>query len=99
MKKTITLLSVLIFSLGNTAVSKAQTATSYNILSTAYDRSSSNFFPLGAIDNNWFLTEIQDLVVPLNPTTVITYSNDPTYVVTNSGNNFFTGMIGDHSIN
>lgn len=77
----------------------AQTVTSYSVLSTAYDRSSGSFLPLGAVDNGWFLTSIQDLSVPLDPSTYTAYPEDPTYVVINAGNNTFPGMIQDHSIN
>ena len=77
----------------------AQTLTTYSVLSTSYDRSTGTFFSLGSIDNYWFYTKIQDLTIPLNPTTIINYSNAPTYVVTNSGNNTFPGIINDHSIN
>lgn len=77
----------------------AQTLTTYSVLSTSYDRSTGTFFSLGSVDNYWFYTKIQDLSVPLNPATIINYSNAPTYVVTNSGNNTFPGIINDHSIN
>lgn len=77
----------------------AQTVTSYSVLSTAYDRSSGSFLPLGSVDNEWFLTSIQSLSVPLDPSTHIAYPDDPTYVVMNAGNNTFPGMINDHSIN
>lgn len=96
MKAVFTLLASCAFSLLTLAI-KAQ--TTYSVLSTAYDRSSGGFYSLGSIDSDWFLTETQDLVVPNDPSSIITYSNAATYVVPNSGNNTFTGIISDHSIN
>ncbi|MES2760755.1 MAG: T9SS type B sorting domain-containing protein [Bacteroidota bacterium] len=77
---------------------RSQTTT-YSVLSTAYNRASGTFFSLGNIDNSWFYTKIEDLVVPNNPGSVINYPNDPTYVVGNVGNNTFPGIIANHSIN
>lgn len=96
MKKLSTLF---IFALLITSKVNSQTLTTYSVLSTSYDRSTGTFFPLGSVDNYWFYTKIQNLTVPLNPTTIINYANAPTYVVTNSGNNTFPGIINDHSIN
>ncbi|MES2513852.1 MAG: gliding motility-associated C-terminal domain-containing protein [Bacteroidota bacterium] len=73
--------------------------TTYSVLSTAYNRATGTFFPLGAVDNGWFYTRIEDLVVPNNPASVILYPNNPTYVVSNAGNNTFPGIIANHSIN
>ena len=77
----------------------AQTLTTYSVLSTSYDRSTGTFFSLGSVDDYWFYTKMQNLTVPLNPSTIINYANAPTYVVPNSGNNTFAGIINDHSIN
>lgn len=96
MKKVVLLI---IFAFSTISKISAQTLTTYSVLSTSYDRSSGTFFSLGSTDNYWFYTKIQDLTVPLNPATIINYSNSPTYVVTNSGNNTFPGIISDHSIN
>ncbi|MBL7937585.1 MAG: hypothetical protein JNM51_17405, partial [Bacteroidia bacterium] len=78
---------------------KAQTPTTYSVLNTAYDRATNSYYPLGSIDNYWFLTKIEDLVVPNNPASVINYPNAPTYVVPNVGNNVYTGIIANRSIN
>lgn len=77
----------------------SQTTTTYSVLSTAYNRNTGTFFSLGQTDPNWFLTGIQDMVVPLDPSTLVTYPNNPTYVVANAGNNSFPGIINNHSIN
>jgi len=90
---------LIIFAFSTISKISAQTLTTYSVLSTSYDRSTGTFFPLGSIDNYWFFTKIQNLTVPLNPATIINYANAPTYVVTNSGNNTFPGIINDHSIN
>lgn len=96
MKKLVTTLSL--FAAISSSSLRAQTTT-FSVLSTAYDRTTGSFHSLGAVDGGWFLTEIQDLVLPLNPASLVTYPNDPTYVVPNTGNNTFTGIIADHSIN
>ncbi|HRG02467.1 MAG TPA: hypothetical protein PKZ75_15240, partial [Bacteroidia bacterium] len=76
-----------------------QTTTTYSILNTAYNRATGTYYSLGAVDNYWFFTKIEDMVVPNNPSSVIYYPNDPTYVVPNAGNNFFSGINANRSIN
>jgi hypothetical protein len=78
---------------------KTQTITTYSVLNTAYNRVASSYYPLGSTDNYWFLTKIEDLVVPNNPASVINYPNASTYVVPNVGNNFYAGIVADRSIN
>ncbi|MFY7883942.1 MAG: hypothetical protein ACOVOV_03755, partial [Dolichospermum sp.] len=78
---------------------KTQTITTYSVLNTAYNRATSSYYPLGSIDNYWFLTKIEDLVVPNNLASVINYPNAFTYVVPNVGNNFYAGIIANRSIN
>lgn len=95
MKKSVLLFScIFLYSL----IVKSQTTT-YSVLNTAYDRSNGTYFSLGSIDNSWFYTKVEDLVVPNNPASVILYPNDPTYVVVNAGNNTFPGIIANRSIN
>lgn len=97
MKKLfLVLLSILGF---NTLKLNSQTTTTYSILSTAYNRATGSFQLLGSVDGYWFLTRMEDMVVPSNPASVILYPNNPTYVVANSGNNTFPGIIANHSIN
>jgi gliding motility-associated-like protein len=77
----------------------SQTTTTYSILSTAYNRSTGSFFSLGNVDNYWFLTRMEDMVIPNNPGSVVLYPNSPVYVVSNAGNNSYAGIIPNHSIN
>ncbi len=77
----------------------SQAPTTYSILSTAYNRASGSFFSLGNVDNYWFLTRMEDMVVPNNPGSVVLYPNNPVYVVPNTGNNTYAGILPDHSIN
>ncbi|MBI3519591.1 MAG: hypothetical protein HY062_09580, partial [Bacteroidetes bacterium] len=97
--KNIKPLIILLLSLRFAANVNAQTSTTYSILSTAYDRSTGGYFPLGSVDNYWFLTKTQNMSVPLDPSTILTYPDNPTYIVQNSGNNAFSGIIANHSIN
>lgn len=77
----------------------SQTTTTYSTLSTAYNRSTGSFFSLGNVDSYWFLTRIEDMVIPNNPGSVVLYPNSPVYVVPNAGNNGYAGIIANHSIN
>jgi gliding motility-associated-like protein len=77
----------------------AQVVSTYSVLSTAYNRSTAVFHPLGAIDGGWFLIRTQVMAFPLNPATIINYPNSPTYVVPNAGNSSFPGIISNRSIN
>lgn len=97
---------ILVILLAQSAKSMAQSITTYSILNTAYDRINHIYYTVNDIDPDWKYINDQSISwsfgsshisslgtsTPINPAV-------PTYVIPNSGNNTYPGMVADRSIN